>query len=552
MKKRFGFLLLRNKTILSYLRYVSIPFFLLCFLSLVFFATYYQVSWYIFRNNKVDILTNDLHDIALYFRRYDRELSDIVLWLDMVVQSYNRWENIFITHGDTIEEILVYMQNNRDYLSRVWFASYQYLVDTVIWALDYKDDIYDLFGKNWERNYLVILQNTAEKRPNWWFFWSFAFVSWNNWFLQDFTIIDAYYPNWIAPDIMLQAPDRSRWFIPDTLIWFVAANKFWFTNIDWRNIKNLYNHIFNNPSVYDKRQDVIEKELFEKTFNKTVNGVVFVRSDMLTLLLPWLQEKLRERQFVNANTDIIRKKEAVDQWVAVNFSNKKETYIDEVSTYFRMHQWTLFRNMLVNFQDIVKNHYLNVYVDTDTTNLQNTWLLSYLETNWFMTKYSPNVIYLRDSNDSFSKSDSFVAKNVSLYNASDQLLYSCKCDIMPVWILSPWSYHLRITYYFDVPQSYVDFIVWLEQKYNIRMTDREKWILALQPARHYITWREKRRWTRATVYLPPNAKIIDTIWDIEKSENFSANFAQWVYYEMSTIKNQSEQWMRIYFTIPNE
>jgi hypothetical protein len=43
-------------------------------------------------------------------------------------------------------------------------------LDLIYQALDYEEEVFDLIGAKGAKNYLIILQNTAEKRPNGGFF----------------------------------------------------------------------------------------------------------------------------------------------------------------------------------------------------------------------------------------------------------------------------------------------------------------------------------------------------------------------------------------------
>lgn len=56
--------------------------------------------------------------------------------------------------------------------------------------------------------------------------------------------------------------------------------------------------------------------------------MVFLRTDMFARLLPSFREQQRERQFINAATDLIRKKTTF---------GKKELYLQDVGEYLREH-----------------------------------------------------------------------------------------------------------------------------------------------------------------------------------------------------------------------
>jgi len=469
MPHRFWFKKISSPWWKYYLKQLHIPFVLFCFFCYVIFSTYHNVTSILFRSDKIDIFSHDLQDIALYFRWYDQTISDAVVDIDTVVQSYKKWDNIFIQQAQTLDTIFAFIKDQKKYLTTIGFEQYDHVMDFVVDALQYKEEIYDLLWKTEERNYIVILQNSAEKRPNGGFFWSFWFVTIQSWFIENVEVIDSYYPNRIAPDIQLQAPERSYDFIPDKLIWFVAANKFGFTNIDWRNIKNLYNHIFNHSETYERKQDVIDPWVFERTFNKKVHWVIFVRSDTLTQLLPWLQERLRERQFINANVDILRQKEKAEGLYTWDFSNKKESYLSDVNQFFEKNKTVLFANLIRNFDVLTDQKNIQIYIDESTTDVSDSWLLGLLHSYNLVNNYSSWMAYFRDTNDSFNKVDTFVQKTISLYTKEDKLIWSGANDMMFMKQLDPWEYTIRIKYHVYVPESYILFMRQLEQKYWIIM-----------------------------------------------------------------------------------
>ncbi len=553
--KRFGFKVIKQKNLKYYLNKIRISFFVLTFFSLALFSIYSNITNILFAKNKVDIFEHKLTDIAMYFKRYDKSVSDFILQIDKVAKDYFKWKNIFITQSWTLDQIFDYIKNKKNYLTKIWFENYKPILDFVVKALNYKNDIYNLLGKNWEKNYIVILQNTAEKRPNWWFFGSFWFITIQSWFIKNIEIIDSYYPNWIAPNIKLQAPKRSWKFIPDKLIWFISANKFWFTNIDGRNIKNLYNHIFNNPKIYNKKKEVIKPNLFEHTFNKKVNWIIFIRSDILSKIIPWLQQKLREREFINANTDLLKTKEYNEEkwltWTQLSkykkFSNKKQKYIQEVNDFLHKKQDTIFKNLVKDFKLITSQKYFNIYLDTKTTNISQSGLIKFLENYNLSTNYSSWYFYFRDSNNSYNKVDTFVNKKILLYDSKWNLLATWINDMIDIQKLNlkPWKYTIKIKYFLDIPQYYKNFMHWLEKKYWIKMTERELGILWLQPAKEYTTWKERYRSTRATIYFPKNVKILNVVGDFNKEFKFYPTFANWLYYEMTILKNKTEKWIRI-------
>jgi hypothetical protein len=116
--------------------------------------------------NKVDVFTQDLGQIAFYSRTFNKELSHFLIVLDKIVQSYTAGENIFISKEKEIDFCREYIQKNKEYLKRVGFSNYDELINLFADLKKYEKELFDLLGKNQSFNYLVILQNTNEKRPN--------------------------------------------------------------------------------------------------------------------------------------------------------------------------------------------------------------------------------------------------------------------------------------------------------------------------------------------------------------------------------------------------
>ena len=120
------------------------------------------------------LLTQELADIAFYFNYYDKELSQNILVVDEIIKAYQKNENVLISRDDEIRRILSYLADNIEYITDIWFWSYTSFLKFVIDITDNKEDLYDMLGKYQERHYLVILQNTSEKRPKWMIFWLFC------------------------------------------------------------------------------------------------------------------------------------------------------------------------------------------------------------------------------------------------------------------------------------------------------------------------------------------------------------------------------------------
>lgn len=118
--------------------------------------------------------------------------------------------------------------------------------------------------------------------------------------------------------------------------------------------------------------------------------------------MPSITKKIRERQFVNASIDLIRKDYR---------SNKKEIYIKETKDFFEKNKFDIFKNTINKFADIKDNQFLNIYISNTSDKFQNI-----LKDNNLINTFSEKKAYFRDTNVSFNKVDNFVIKNIQIKN----------------------------------------------------------------------------------------------------------------------------------------
>ena len=518
-----------------YLGFSNILFVTLLILCFVFFAFYSNFTKLIFWKNKIDVFKEDLSKVAMYFWTIDDSLSNMLLTSDKIIKWYLSGENVLVTQKDEIQKLLWYVSENKYYLSSLWFDDYNWFFLLLSDLKDNWEEVSTLLWEKWEFNYLVILQNTNEKRPNWWFFWSFAFITVKDGRLINLEIVDAYYPDYIAENTRLKAPDRASAFLPNLEIWFIAWNKFGFSDIDGSNLKRLYEKMFNEDYDQKKINTLIDNGLSEKLLHKYIKWIIFIRSDLIEYLIPSFTQKARERQFQNANVDLIR-------WE--NRGNKKETYIQEVTKYFKEHSLEIFQSIINNFDDIVNKNFINVYLSNVSDDLQNILLNHGLK-----TVYDSGNIYARDTNTSYNKVDSFVKKSIQIINDSWKVISETENDIVSVSDLISWDYKIKICYTLNVPNFYINYMYNLQEKYNIQMTDRELSILAMKPAKYEDSDTEKWMEYKSTIYFPQNYEIKDTTWNYQEYMLFQAPFANWLYYKILINENNETKCIETDFRI---
>lgn len=517
-----------------------IQFFIYSLLFLIFFrgfSLYSNITNILFGGSALDIFTKDLQTLSIYFLPIDKEVSHELYTLDTIVKSYQNWENIFKTKKSEIEEVWYYIINNQNYLSSLWFQRYESLMKFLSDLYDHREEVYALLWENYSYNYLIPLQNWNEKRPNWWFFGSFAFVTLSWWHIENLEVIDSYLADYIAPKSRMNLPERYSQYFGEYQLWFVAWNKFWFTDIDWKNLKIMYEKAFNEDFEMDKVREMYSEQQWNLLHNKYIKWVIFLDSNLLEELLPWFSDKMREWQFINASIDIIR---GEVRW------NKKEIYIAEVLDYFYKNSSTIAKNLINNRDEVLNKRYIQIYL---SDMFVSQGFRDMIARNNLNTKFQWWKIYARDVNIANNKSDDFVTKRLKLYSSTWQLVTSQQNEVLSLSDLPIWEYQLVIDYYFFVPESFRKFIRWLEKKYGIGITPREEWILVLSPVNHN-DWKPERMWREKwMVYYPRNMEITSVGWDVENVNYFQSDFAQWLNYTLRTVKTEDQLQAVINFRI---
>jgi hypothetical protein len=283
--------------------------------------------------------------------------------------------------------------------------------------------------------------------------------------------------------------------------------------------------------------EIYSVEQWEHLHNKNIKWVIFLNSNLLTELLPWFQDKMRERQFVNASIDIIRWE---DRW------NKKEIYIAEVLDYFFKNSTTIAKNLINNRDEVLNKRYIQIYLSDISVSPE---FRAMLRKNGLNTAFEWWKIYARDINIALNKSDNFLTKRLKLYSSTWELITSQQNEILSLENLPVGEYQLIIDYYFFVPESYREFISWLEKKYNIQLAPREKWVLVVGLVNHN-DWKPERMWREKWMfYYPRNMEIISVLWDVEDVKYFQSDFFQGLNYTLRTIKSEDHKQAVINFRI---
>ncbi len=422
----------------------------------------------------------------------DKELGQFLVNAKTIQQAISKSEPLFPTYRVQLQQMLAFIHEGGAYLDKNTLGEYYDLRRLLQGFSQHEDDIFSLLGEQREQTYLIILQNTAERRPNGGFFGSFGILKINKGKITHFEIVDSYLPDYDSPWTKITGPARMLNFLPDRDIYFVGANKIGFTYFDGENIATLY----------------------EKSYpGQKVEGVIFLRTDMFEELLPWFRKKLREWQFTNACVDLIRWSDEF---------GKKELYLDESNTYFEDNMETLAIAIFKHLPELVKKRYINIYL------ADVSWPFhGLLRRGNLTTRFEENYMYFRDSNIIFNKIDMFVDKIIQITDPQGKLIVETMDDIVPTGKLAPGDYEVKIFYSLHIPDYYRTFIRWLIEKYGIVLTEREEHILALQPE-----WS-----TRGVVYFPQNISVTDSTGDYYHFSTFETPFANAAYYKSKMTEN---------------
>lgn len=435
--------------------------------------------------------TNTMQRIATYISPIFPDISEALYNVQQVSSSIIADEPLFPQHTTHIDELLLFLQKEPSFFSFV-LGNNQLLIDILSQLANYRDDIFSLLWSQEPQTYLIVLQNTSEKRPNGWFFWSFWLLTLDKGRVEDFTIHDSYLPGFDKPGTYVTWPSRLTNFLPEREIYFIGANKIWFTYHDGAYIKTLY----------------------EKSYPwSSIRGVVFVSTDVFREILPAFQKEMWTWQFVNASIDLIRG--GRQRW-------KKELYVSGVSEFLWEHSLQMLKGFFLHAQEIISRQYINLYL-SDISGSMHTFLRDHHLT----TRFEDDHMYFWDSNISFSKVDSFVSKTIQFRDQQGNLVLETTHDIVSIANLPPWPYTVSIRYNLHVPEHYVSYIRELEKEYEIELTEREIHILALVP----------RRATRWVVYMPPHTQIWSVNGDQYHNARFTTPFSTNIYYKAKMLEN---------------
>lgn len=144
---------------------VSGPFMTIAIFSLVGMFFYQQANMFLFGDKK-DIINNKLSIVADYINIYNSQTASFVNNLNTLIQAYNKRENIFESQKTTIDTLRSQMTNEDEKILLKDNTKYKKLFEFVDDLSPHKEELFSYLGAQVSKSYLIILQNSSEKRPN--------------------------------------------------------------------------------------------------------------------------------------------------------------------------------------------------------------------------------------------------------------------------------------------------------------------------------------------------------------------------------------------------
>ena len=301
------------------------------------------------------------------------------------VIDYKKWKNILKNtyFFDFTQE------NLWKILSILWYSSIKnQIIKIYNQVKPFRKDIFNLLWKNWEKTYLVILENTDEERPDGGFFGSFIELTLSGGHIKKVSINDSYkvifdqckikWKNWYKKcdkkklHIYHNLPEYKKLF---TYTSFLSSNYFGFTKI---NAENIINH-------------------YKKAYpHKKIDGVIFVKSDILQYLLPDGEKIIWKMEVINYKNLILKR-----LW-KLNSSIKKQ-YMDYLKKLIKKNKKKIIKNFILNYEKIRKQWLIRLYFKWISSKFEK-----FLEENNFVYYNDNKSAYLFFYNVWDNKSSKFV------------------------------------------------------------------------------------------------------------------------------------------------
>jgi len=347
----------------------------------VFFAFFSFINETVYANK-----TQLLEKISKFSSLSFLDKNNIPTQIASLILDYKNRKNILL---DKYTPAFIFTENNLDKLIAI--LGYSQVRSQIIQIYKqfkpYKDDIFKLLGKDWEKNYLIILENTSEERPDSGFFGSFIEVSFSGGHITNFEIKDSYKvifdqcnltgSNWYKrcnKDKLHIKHNLKQYDELFTYTSFLNSNYFWFTDL---NAKNIITH-------------------YKKAYHKKIDGVIFVKSDILKYLMVDGEKLIWEMEIMNYK-NLIKKRQGLLK------KGIKDDYLHFVKETILKNKKTLLINFVKNYEKIRKQWLIRMYFVDISDDFKN-----FLKENNFVYYNDNKSAYLFFYNVGDNKSSKFV------------------------------------------------------------------------------------------------------------------------------------------------
>ncbi len=353
-----------------------------------------------------------------------------------IIKDYKNGENI-LKDNDIAFSFLE--DNMQVFLSILWYGAYKQDISYIYNQFKpYKQDIFKLLWKNEKKNYLIIFENIWEERPDSWFFWSFAKVSFSWWHLVDFKVYDSYYllwkycgtswENWFENCKNKKDLSLKNDIEPYNALWskttFLTSNIFWFTKLNGESIIRHYNQVFDDK----------------------ISWVIFLKSSVLENLFPNWKEKIRKMEVLNALSESSWEYEDDKSIKWIWWA--KQDYLEYINSFDKK---DLALKFIKNYKNILKEWKIRVYLPWISKNFEN-----HLKQSNLIYYKKPSYAYLFFYNIWFNKISKFVDHIIIL----DDKVYINPKELK----LSSWKHILKYINVLNNEQAYYDFL----KQHNIK------------------------------------------------------------------------------------
>ncbi len=368
---------------------------ILMVLILVPFLSFFSFVDKIVYADKINFVNNILSwDLQFFYKK------SFPSYIWKLIINYKQWKNILKKDKTSIFILL----ENINLVSSVFNINHKNLNFLAQIIKKFPKDTFSLLWENWKKTYLVILENTSEERPDWWFFWSFAKISLSGWHIQNFKIYDSYYLLRKYCNVHTKKLPKKDWFKKcnkswlniinnikpfNNLFWkttFITSNIFWFTDLNAVNIIKHYN----------------------KVFKDKIDWVIFLKSDILKYLVKNWNNMRRELEYLNwksLDSKIKIKNNTNYSWDKLNLywlKWKKRLYLLYMKKILK-NKNLLAKNLINNFDKIIKEWLIRLYF----TNVSE-WFKKFLNYNNLSFNKNNKYSYLFFYNMWFNKNSKFI------------------------------------------------------------------------------------------------------------------------------------------------